>query len=96
MCYGVARPEPTGREFAGFESVDGGVRGISGLRNQLSASLADALCARWVSSLVLARRCAFDLTRRHRSLLKPITADGSPRSVGYTSRVSFLVPKPIR
>ncbi len=28
MCYGVALPEPTGRGFAGFESVDGGVRGI--------------------------------------------------------------------
>jgi hypothetical protein len=28
MCYGVARPEPTGREFAGFESVEGGVRGV--------------------------------------------------------------------
>jgi hypothetical protein len=30
MCYGVARPEPSGREFAGFESVEGGVRGILG------------------------------------------------------------------
>jgi hypothetical protein len=28
MCYGVAWPEPTGREFAGFESVEGGVRGV--------------------------------------------------------------------
>ena len=28
MCYGAARPEPTGREFAGFESVEGGVRGV--------------------------------------------------------------------
>jgi hypothetical protein len=37
MCYGVARPEPTGREFAGFESVDGGVRGILGFRHQVSA-----------------------------------------------------------
>ncbi len=35
MCYGVARPEPTGREFAGFESVDGGVRGILGGRHKL-------------------------------------------------------------
>ena len=31
MCCGVARPEPNGREFAGFESVDGGVRGILGV-----------------------------------------------------------------
>jgi hypothetical protein len=31
MCYGIARPEPTGRKFAGFESVDGGVRGVSGI-----------------------------------------------------------------
>ena len=37
MCYGVARPEPTGREFAGSESVDGGVRGILGFRYQASA-----------------------------------------------------------
>jgi hypothetical protein len=28
MCNGVARPELAGRELAGFESVDGGVRGV--------------------------------------------------------------------
>jgi hypothetical protein len=36
MCYGVARPELSGREFAGFESVEGGVRGILGFRCQAS------------------------------------------------------------
>ena len=40
MCYGVARPEPTGREFAGFESVDGGVRGLLFLPSWAQASSA--------------------------------------------------------
>jgi hypothetical protein len=54
MCYGVALPEPTGREFAGFESVDGGVRGILGIRHHSYQLLSPMLSAhdgrrRWCS-----------------------------------------------
>ena len=102
MYYGVARSVPTGREFAGFESVDGGVRGILGFRHQLSATVATAMPSLRTTGVVAGASSPLRFRSDTTSIpanacnLNPITAGGSPRGVSYTSRVSSLVQTLIR